>query len=147
VNRVDVIGVQVIPSGELPTLPVRKSSPTATHKEPFHATPRPEYLNKLFPLWFQVLPSGEVAIVAELPLPAPTATHKDPFHAIPIPVTKVEFPNPFQVIPSVEVAIVLDPPPTATHNDPFHAIPDAPPPKILVPNPVQVIPSGDVAIE
>ena len=104
----------MIPSTEV-AIVFTEPIPTATHKLPFHATPRPELLNIVVPRPVHVIPSGEVAIVF---VPVPTATHKLPFHATanPLEVNTV-FPLPVQVVPSGEYAIAFVVPlPTETVN-------------------------------
>ena len=59
--NIDVIPVQIIPSGDVAILVVPQ--PVATHKDPFHATPLPPVAENGDVLPVQVIPSGDVAIV------------------------------------------------------------------------------------
>ena len=94
-NVVFPLPVHEIPSGDV-TIVFVAPSPTATHKDPFHAIPRPRTDNtEVLPV--HVIPSGDVAIEF---VPAPTATHKDNCgdHATPYPaVENIVFPLLVQV--------------------------------------------------
>jgi hypothetical protein len=74
-----VIAFQEVPSDEVAIVLV--ASPTATHNDPFHATPHP-ISNRVVALIVQLVPFVELKIEARLPPTVlPTATHNDPFHA------------------------------------------------------------------
>jgi hypothetical protein len=85
VNMLDT-PVQVIPSSlvamDAPKSVVVFGSPTATHNDPFQATPNP-FLNISLPNPIQVVPF--MLLIIELPYPPisygpPTATHSDSLH-------------------------------------------------------------------
>ena len=77
-------GLTVIAFQEVPFVDVAivlVPDPTATHNDPFHATPKP-ISNRVVALTVQLVPFVELKIEAAVPPTVlPTATHNDPFHA------------------------------------------------------------------
>ncbi len=73
--------------------------PTATHREPFQATPKQEVVKTALPLddAVQLIPLYEYASVVD-PDPPP-ATHMKPFHATHAPKLVSVEPAPIQVVP------------------------------------------------
>jgi hypothetical protein len=92
--KLAITGAELFPlSNELPTLGRTRLLATLSAKT-----------EKIFiPLPVQLVPSGEVAIVSDKPIP--TATHNDPFHVIPLPppLLKTVVPVEVQEVPFEEV--------------------------------------------
>ena len=109
------------------------------------AIPNAVVVNTVFPRGVQVIPSGELASVLFVPVPA--ATHTDPFHATahPRPPLKTVVDCAAHT-PLVHVTTAFVPDPTVTPIDPFHPPPEHSVKRLGV-TPAQVIASDDVAIE